>query len=316
MTPDHHAGERRYRNPHSVDRHGGIGLLRFLGRWASTPRAGEPPQPVRPDLAFIRGNRSVRAATWLGHASYLVQMDGINLLTDPHFSPRALPLPWAGPERLIPVPVEHAALPLIDVVLISHNHYDHLDAPTLRWLAESHAPLFVVPLGVAPLLRRLGAERVVELDWWGRHRRGGLQLTAVPAQHFSGRGIGDRNATLWCGYVFEADGRRAYFAGDTGYSPDFAEIGRRCAPLDLALLPIGAYEPRSFMRSMHVNPEEAVQIHRDVGSRLSLAMHWGTFRLTLEPLDEPPLRLAMAREAAGLAAEAFQVPLPGETVFW
>jgi N-acyl-phosphatidylethanolamine-hydrolysing phospholipase D len=316
MTPEHHAAVRRFRNPHRQDRHGGRQLAAFLARMAVTPPSGAPPLALRPDLAFIRGNRSLRAATWLGHASFLVQMDGINLLTDPHFSPRASPLPWAGPERLIAPPIAHAELPLIDVVLVSHNHYDHLDAPTLRWLAESHAPLFVVPLGVAPLLRKLGAERVVELDWWARHRRGGLSVMAVPAQHFSGRGITDRNATLWCGYVFEADGRRAYFAGDTGYSPDFAEIGRRCAPLDLALIPIGAYEPRSFMRSMHVNPEEAVQIHRDVGSRLSLAMHWGTFRLTLEPLDEPPQRLIAAREAAGLPASVFQVPLPGETVYW
>lgn len=316
MTPEHHAGGRRFRNPHRPDRPGQWQLPAFLTRMALTPGSGRPPAGVRPDLAFLRGNRSVPAATWLGHASFLVQMDGINLLTDPHFSPRASPLRHAGPERLIPVPIAPVDLPLIDVVLISHNHYDHLDAPSLRWLAESHAPLFVVPLGVGPLLRRLGAERVVELDWWVRHRRGGLDVMAVPAQHFSGRGLGDHNASLWCGYVFEADGRRVYFAGDTGYSPDFAEIGRRCAPLDLALLPIGAYEPRAFMRTMHVNPEEAVRIHQQVGSRLSLAMHWGTFRLTLEPIDEPPRRLAEARRSAGVPEAAFRVPLPGETVYW
>lgn len=313
--PSHHR-PRGFRNPHRHARQGGASLLRFLGQWAMTPASGLPPPLARPDLAFIRGNRSVRAATWLGHSTFLVQVDGINVLTDPHLSPRASPLSWMGPERLIDPPLTHEQLPLIDVVLVSHDHYDHLDVPTLAWLAASHSPLFVAPLGNAKRLRALGAERVIELDWWGRHRRGGLLITAVPAQHFSGRGLSDRNATLWCGFVFEVDGQRAYFAGDTGYSPDFADIGRRLGPMDLALIPIGAYAPQSFMAPMHINPEEAVQIHQDVGSRCSVAMHWGTFRLTLEPLDEPPQRLAAARSAAGLSAERFRVPLPGETVYW
>jgi len=258
----------------------------------------------------------VPTATWLGHASFLVQLDGLNILTDPHLSPRASPFGFAGPERLIPPAIDQANLPPIDVVLLSHDHYDHLDAPTLRWLAEAHDPTVIAPLGHAKLLAALGCRSVTELDWWGRYRRRGLSVTAVPVQHFSGRGLRDRNRRLWAGFVFEADGCKVFFAGDTGYSPDFAEIGRRFAPIDLALIPIGAYAPRGFMRPVHVDPEEAVKIHQDVGSRLSLAMHWGTFRLTIEPLDEPPRWLAAALQAAELPGDVFQVPAPGETIYW
>lgn len=313
--PAHH-GSRGFRNPHHRGGHGGWALAKFLAAWARTPPSGSPPVPVRPDRAFLRGNRSQRTATWVGHATWLIQLDGINVLTDPHLSPRASPVAFAGPERLIPPALTHTDLPQIDVVLVSHNHYDHWDTPTLRWLVEAHGPQFFVPLGDAARLRRLGTERVAELDWWASLKRGGIRVTAVPAQHFSGRGLADRNRSLWCGYVFEAEGAKVYFAGDTGYSPDFTAIGQRFAPIDLALLPIGAYEPRGFMAPMHVNPEEAVRIHQEVGARRSLAMHWGTFRLTLEPVDEPPRRLQDALAAAAVPGAAFQAPRPGETVFW
>ncbi len=314
-APAHHR-PRGYRNPHSRDRHGGSGLASFLWEWARSRPTGVPPMVQRADLSFLRGNRSVPTATWLGHATYLVQLDGLNILTDPHLSPRASPFGFAGPERLIPPAIDLANLPPIDVVLLSHDHYDHLDAPTLRALAEAHDPTVIAPLGHAALLAALGCRSVTELDWWAQHRRRGFSVTAVPVQHFSGRGLRDRNRRLWAGFVFEADGRKLFFAGDTGYSPDFAEIGRRFAPIDLSLLPIGAYAPRSFMRPVHVDPDEAVKIHQEVGSRLSLAMHWGTFRLTIEPLDEPPRWLARALDAAGLPADAFRVPAPGETVYW
>ncbi len=313
--PTHHS-VRGFRNPHTRDGHGGAALANFLWEWAGSKPSGAPPTVERPDLSFLQGNRSVPTATWLGHASFLLQLDGLNILTDPHLSPRVSPFTFAGPERLIPLPIDHANLPPIDVVLLSHDHYDHLDAPTLRWLADAHDPAVIAPLGHAELLAGLGCRNVTELDWWVRHRRRGFSVTAVPVQHFSGRGLRDRNRRLWCGYVFEADGRKVFFAGDTGYSPDFVEIGRRFAPIDLALIPIGAYAPRDLMRSVHVDPAEAVQIHQDIGSRRSLAMHWGTFRLTLEPLDEPPLKLQAAREAAGLSVDSFVVPQPGETVYW
>lgn len=280
------------------------------------PTGGTTPEVQRPDLSFLRGNRSVATATWLGHASFLVQLDGLNILTDPHLSPRASPLGFAGPERLIAPAIDLPNLPPIDAVLLSHDHYDHLDAPTLRALAESHEPAVIAPLGHATLLAELGCRRVTELDWWACHKRRGVSVTAVPVQHFSGRGLGDRNRRLWAGFVLEADGRKVFFAGDTGYSPDFAEIGRRFGPIDLSLIPIGAHAPRDFMRPVHVDPEEAVKIHQDVGSRLSLAMHWGTFRLTTEPLDEPPQRLRAALAAAHIDDSTFRVVDPGETVYW
>jgi N-acyl-phosphatidylethanolamine-hydrolysing phospholipase D len=173
--------------------------------------------------------------------------------------------------------------------------------------------VFVVPLGLRRWLQQSHVPNAVELDWWQRHDGHGFSVTAVPAQHFSGRGATDGNQTLWCGFILETANRKLYFAGDTGYSKDFADIGRRLGPVDLALLPIGAYEPRWFMRAMHVNPEEAVKIHRDVGSRQSVAMHWGTFRLTEEPADEPPHALARALADAGVAADKFWVLQHGET---
>lgn len=315
IPPPHHAA-RGFRNPHHAAGHGGWPLVRFLYQWWRQPVRGEPAPSVRPDLSFLKGNRSVPTATWLGHASYLIQLDGLNLITDPHLSQRASPLAVTGPARLQPPPIAHDDLPAIDVVLLSHDHYDHCDGPTLRWLADTFDPAVIAPLGHRDLLAKWGCRRVTELDWWTRSRRGGLTVTAVPAQHFSGRGAGDRNQRLWCGFVFEADGKRAYFAGDTGYSPDFAAIGERCGPVDLALIPIGAYSPRDYMGPVHIDPGEAVRIHQDVRAKCSLAMHWGTFRLTLEPLDEPPRKLAEARQAAGLDASAFQVPALGETVYW
>jgi N-acyl-phosphatidylethanolamine-hydrolysing phospholipase D len=173
--------------------------------------------------------------------------------------------------------------------------------------------VFVAPLGLRRWLQRRHVHNCIELDWWQAHQGHAFKVTAVPAQHFSGRTATDRNLTLWCGFILEAAGCKIYFAGDTGYSKDFADIGKRFAPIDLALIPIGAYEPRWFMRAMHVNPEEAVQIHRDIGSKHSVAMHWGTFRLTEEPLDEPPQHLAKALAAAKIPAEAFAVFRHGET---
>ncbi|MGH8541354.1 MAG: MBL fold metallo-hydrolase, partial [Stenotrophobium sp.] len=253
------------------------------------------------------------ALTWIGHASFLVQWNGLNILTDPHLTARASPLRHAGPKRYQPPALDFADLPPIDAVVVSHNHYDHLDLVTVKRLAREHAPQFFVPLGLKTWFERQGIDKVTELDWWQAASSGALRVTAVPVQHFSGRSASDRNKTLWCGFVLEMAERRVFFAGDTGYSKDFADIGERFAPIDLALIPIGAYEPRSFMRPVHVNPEEAVKIHRDIGSRQSVAMHWGTFRLTLEPLDEPPKQLAVALEAQAVSPESVWVFKHGET---
>jgi len=312
MKPKHHA-RRGFRNNYPHDKKGLKDLLKFLWGWDRVGDKFEAPMAL-PDPGFLAANRTRPTLTWIGHATFLVQVGGLNVLTDPHFTARASPLNFAGPRRLVPPGLALRDLPAPDVILISHNHYDHLDDGSVRWLAR-HYPkaVFMVPLGLRRWLQRRKVGNAVELDWWQRHDGHNFSVTAVPAQHFSGRWHNDRNHTLWCGFVFEAGGKKVFFAGDTGYSKDFADIGDRLGPVDLALLPIGAYAPRWFMKSMHVNPEEAVRIHKDVAARQSVAMHWGTFRLTEEPMDEPPKLLAQALKEARVEPEKFWVMQHGET---
>jgi N-acyl-phosphatidylethanolamine-hydrolysing phospholipase D len=309
-----HHTRRGFRNNYAHERRNLRDFLRFLWGWQRKPLAPVSFPLVPNDPAFLAGNRDTPTLTWVGHSTFLLQLGGLNVLTDPHFSARASPLNWAGPERLVPPGLALRDLPPVDLVLISHNHYDHLDEGSVRALARHHPrAVFVAPLGLRRWLQRRRAHNVVELDWWQAHGGHDFTVTAVPAQHFSGRTATDGNRTLWCGFVLQLGGRRVYFAGDTGYSKDFADIGARFAPIDLALIPIGAYEPRWFMRAMHINPAEAVRIHADVGARQSVAMHWGTFRLTEEPMDEPPRHLAAALAEAGVPPAAFRVMQHGET---
>lgn len=307
-----------------------------LARWQFSawrdglPRAPATPTPLLvPDLGLIQGNGKVRAqmqpmVTWVGHATVLAQFAGINVLTDPMFSDRASPLRFVGPMRKHKPGVLLPELPHIDLVLVSHNHYDHLDDASVRALAAQPggSPLFVVPLGLKAWLADRGITRAVELDWWQSHRLGSVEVVLTPVQHWSGRGLTDRMRTLWGGYALFSPQLHLFFAGDTGYSKDFADIRDRFADrqspadgggFDIALLPIGAYEPRWFMKTQHVNPDEAVRIHRDLGARASLGIHWGTFSLTDESLDEPPRLLADARKAQGVADAAFFTLALGET---
>jgi L-ascorbate metabolism protein UlaG (beta-lactamase superfamily) len=279
------------------------------------PRNGYRFEVVNGNAAELRANRSETKLTWIGHATLLLQVGGVNVLTDPIFSERASPVGFLGPQRKVPVPIPLAELPHIEVVLVSHNHYDHLDLPTLRALNAQAGgpPTFFAPLGVGALLRDEGIGTVVEQDWWQFTELQGLRIHQVPAQHFSARTPFDRNEVLWGGFVVEHPALRFYFAGDTGYSRDFADIGERLGPIDLAALPIGSYEPRWFMRAMHINPDEAVQAHRDLGARFSVAMHWGTFEMTDEAIDEPPKALARALQAQRVPPERFFVMKHGET---
>lgn len=304
----------RYLNRYARPQHGGLDALRFIWKFWHTPWTPVAFPRAINDPARLRANRSEATLTWIGHASFLIQLDGLNILTDPVFAERCSPVQFAGPQRLAPPGLDFADLPPIDLVLISHNHYDHLCESTVRRLAAGHPDVhFIVPLGLQRWFSRRRIGNVIELDWWQAMQVGKARVHCVPVQHFSGRGPFDRDATLWCGYVLELAGRRIFFAGDTGYSKDFADIAARHPHIDLALLPIGAYDPRWFMAPVHVNPEEAVQIHRDLGAKLSVAMHWGTFRLTEEPLDEPPKRLLSALQAAGLDSADFVVMQHGET---
>jgi L-ascorbate metabolism protein UlaG (beta-lactamase superfamily) len=273
---------------------------------------------ITPELDWLRANRSEFAVTWIGHATALVQLAGINILTDPHFSDRASPVQWFGPRRWQPPGVALAELPRIDIVLISHNHYDHLDTDSVQALARQAGgpPLFVVPLGLERWLETAGIPGARALDWWDRAEVQGLSITLTPAQHWSRRTFADTNTTLWGGFVVEGGSprRRVYFVGDSGWSAQhFGDIGARFAPIDLALVPIGAYEPRWFMAAQHVNPEEALRIHQAVGARASLGVHWGTFALTDEPLDQPLRDLDHARRALGVSDHVFRTLRHGQT---
>jgi L-ascorbate metabolism protein UlaG (beta-lactamase superfamily) len=294
-------------------------------RWKwEQARQGVPEPPpggwkfphVKTDAAALRANSTRATVTWIGHAAFLLQVAGRNILVDPHFSEQASPVSFAGPRRIVPLPIDVPELPRIDVVLVSHNHYDHLDLPSVRRLAQSPSgsPLFLVPLGLKGWFHDQGVDRVEELDWWQGRKEGPLTLTHVPVQHWSKRTLWDTNRTLWGGWVVEGGGYKVIHTGDLGYSRDAQDIGRRLGPFDLALIPIGAYAPRWFMKTMHIDVPEAVQVRADLRAARAVGMHWGTFEsLTDEPMDEPPAELAKRRAEAGLAANEFDVMMIGET---
>jgi L-ascorbate metabolism protein UlaG (beta-lactamase superfamily) len=264
-----------------------------------------PPSPQGADDVIV---------TFIGHATLLIQAQGGSILTDPVYSRRASPLSFAGPRRVREPGVAFDDLPSVSAVLVSHNHYDHCNLSTLRALDHRFAPVFVVPLGNARLLRSAGIRRVEELDWWEQVPVASLGVRLTPAQHFSARGPLDRDRALWGGFVVEAGRQRVFFAGDTGYASHFHEIRERSGPLDLALLPIGAYEPRWFMKDVHMDPAEAVQAHVDLKARQSIAMHFGTFQLTAEGIDEPVAGLQNALRAADVPETRFRVLEVGESL--
>jgi L-ascorbate metabolism protein UlaG (beta-lactamase superfamily) len=251
--------------------------------------------------------------TFVGHATFLIQTAAGNVLTDPMYSERAGPLGVFGPRRVRQPGVRFEDLPPISIVLLSHNHYDHCDLPTLRMLAERFDPILMTPLGNAALVRSTGIRHIEELDWWQEATTSPLRIVMTPAQHFSARGPLDRNRALWAGFMMEAGGRRIFFAGDTGYSLFFRDVRARLGSIDLALLPIGAYEPRWFMQAVHMNPAEAVQAHLDLEASESIGMHFGTFRLTTEGIDDPLRALAEARLARGVEPLRFRTLAFGES---
>jgi L-ascorbate metabolism protein UlaG (beta-lactamase superfamily) len=251
--------------------------------------------------------------TFIGHSTFLIQTAAANIITDPMFSERAGPYGLMGPRRVRRPAVELDRLPPISMVLLSHNHYDHCDLPTLSTLAARFDPTVITPLGNGPLVRSAGIRRVQELDWWEATSASGVPVTLTPAHHFSARGPFDRNRALWSGFMFTAGRARVYFAGDTAYAPFFSSIRQRLGPPHLALIPIGAYEPRWFMQSVHMNPAEAVQAHLECGAPESIGMHFGTFQLTTEGIDEPVRALDEARRASGVPASRFRTLAFGES---
>lgn len=306
---------------------------RVLGRAFS--RADETPTAVVPlSLSALRVRPERLRATWLGHATVYVQTPGLDLLLDPVFSDVVGPLPGVGPDRRTALPIPLDSLPGVDVVVVSHDHYDHFDRASVRRLAERFDPVFLVPLGLGPYVRAWGARRVAELDWWqyvdlpsGAGGSATVRFTCTPSVHNSGRRAGAFDRTLWAGWHVAEQGTAGpvrplalFYAGDTGYGPHFAAVRERLGPPDIAVLPVGAYEPRSMTGAYHVTPEEALQAFVDLGggerlapgeARHALGVHWGTFELTDEPFDEPPLRLAAAADRAGLGARVHTLAVGG-----
>ncbi|WP_400192239.1 MBL fold metallo-hydrolase [Hymenobacter sp. B81] len=310
-----HFNGKQFVNQGEVRAQDGLGpLLRWMLHRDKGPFPEQPNLPYGPKPPARVGRGQLRV-TFVNHGTFLLQFDSLNVLTDPIWSERCSPFQWIGPRRLRPPGLHFDDLPPIDAVLISHNHYDHLDLPTLQRLFARDRPRVFAGLGVRALLEKEGIGGGVDMDWWQQQAlRPGVQVQCVPAQHFSGRGLRDRDATLWAGYVLHTSAGRVYYAGDTGYGPFFGEIGRRAGPLELAILPIGAYRPQWFMQPIHVSPAEAVQALRDLGARRGVATHFGTFQMADDGRDEPVRDLRAALRRQQLPDSAFLV-LP-EGVGW
>jgi L-ascorbate metabolism protein UlaG (beta-lactamase superfamily) len=272
--------------------------------WTDIPPGPPPPRRLPP--GELR-------ATFVGHSTVLLQFAGLNILTDPVWSQRVSPVSWSGPRRHHPPGIRFEDLPPIDIILLSHNHYDHCDAETLARLAREHGPRIYTPLGNSAFLQRLGVGNSTDMDWWDElDIEDGVRLTCVPAEHFSGRGLSDRNMTLWGGFVIESPAGRIYFAGDTGFGPQFEQIARKFSPFRFALLPIGAFRPRWFMSSVHMGPDEAVVAHTLLGISRSMGIHFGTFALADDGEDEPIELLNSTLDQSGIPRENFFTLQEGE----
>nr|BAK02726.1 predicted protein [Hordeum vulgare subsp. vulgare] len=354
----HHTGKtgaHRFRNPWlSATSHGLGDVIKWQihGTRPKLPEPGSLPVEETDWKAVEQPPPDAVQVTWIGHASFLVQFDGVNVLTDPIFSERCSPVSFAGPKRIVPPPFPTDRLPRVDAVIISHNHYDHLDVGTVKALRDK-VGMWYVPLGIRSWLLDSGVkpERVVELDWWQEHAlpvetrqqqqqqvgakqdgNNSVRVVCTPCQHFSGRSLFDRDATLWASWSLVGPTKRFYFAGDTGYRsvpegvedsqlealnlpicPVFKDIGEKLGPFDLACIPIGAYIPRWFMSPVHCNPRDAVDLHVDIRSKQSVGMHWGTFVLSDEPVLEPPVQLALELQAKALPLDQFVALRHGQT---
>jgi L-ascorbate metabolism protein UlaG (beta-lactamase superfamily) len=287
--PTHFDG-RRFYNPGGTQARGLLDVL----RWKVTSRAEKSPKfiaDIDTSVPPTRVSGAELRTTLVNHSTVLIQQSSANILTDPIWSLRASPVSWMGPRRRRNPGVRKQDLPPIHVVLITHNHYDHLDLPTLRWLAARGQPAFVAPIGVAKLLQAENMGPVYELDWGDECTFGETTIHCVPAVHFSARGLFDRNRTLWCGYVIRTQNQTIYFAGDTGFGEHFDLIRQRFGAPRLAFLPIGAYDPRWFMAPIHMSPQDALRAHEILGAGTSIAIHHGTFQLTDENIDAPKKEL-------------------------
>ena len=317
--PYHHT-ENGFRNLHME--HPNKSFFSFLRMryfsdvtWADhKSRASEVPIKQL-DLGPLNKPSQNLQVSWLGHSTFLIQFDGLNIMTDPVFSERTSPFSFFGPKRYVPHVVEYQLLPKIDYVIISHNHYDHLDSTAVETLGND--PVYLVPLNLKPWFMALGinADRIREMDWWDKARYPKLEVQALPSQHWSARGLFDRHETLWASWLLKIGNKTIWFAGDTGYNAfQFREIGEISGGIDLALIPIGGYLPRSFMGPYHVNPAEAVKIHKDIKAKVSVGMHWGTFPLTAEGPGDPITDLKQQIKRQGLTDTEFRTMVMGDMI--
>lgn len=311
----HHTPEG-FRNPEAELRQNGD-----LKRWRKERKAAGLPFPPTHGYEHFKAQWWQRADLsglddaiwWLGHACLLLRTGGKYTLIDPALSERASPLSFFGPRRKTPAALTVGDLPALDCVLISHSHYDHLDRPTIKKILRRFPQVqFVVPLGLEPWFKKLGARHVTQLDWWESTDTASLTVHAVPARHWSMRSLRDRNRSLWCGWVVKTHELSFWFTGDSGYSDSLLEIPRRLGPFNLAALPVGAYAPKWFMRGQHMDPDQAVLLHQALGQPMSIPVHWGVFELADESLDEPPNVLSQAMHAAGLDESRFRAWRIGE----
>ncbi len=319
LSTQPHRGEKtsnfnghRFLNPSRVSAKGADGVAAYMTKRKPNKWPKDLDQSVR-QTPLAKPQLDQIQYTFINHSTFLIQHKGQNILTDPIWSKRCSPFQFMGPKRQRPPGLPFEMLPSIDIVLLTHNHYDHMDKQTIRKLAIKYNPTFITSLGNKATVEKWVNSKVVELDWHQNTSINTLTYTALPANHFSSRGTRDRNTSLWCGFLIKSDSHKINFVGDTGYSSVFKEIGEKYGPFDLSLIPIGAYLPRWFMSPIHVAPEESVQLHYDLQSKKSVAMHFGTFKLA----DDNPARsnreLIEAREKAGLTESDFHIPKEGHS---
>ncbi len=312
---DHFDG-KKFKNPNKLEAQNIGAVFKFLLNRKPEPWTENYERFVRSEPINANGPKDKVHIIFVNHSTFLIQFAGLNILTDPVWSSRCSPFQFAGPKRMRPPGIRYEDLPRIDLVLLSHNHYDHFDSSTLKKLKHDHDPTYIVPLGVMKLMQKYGIDKVVELDWHQSNTFEGVECFSVPANHFSARGMFDRDRTLWCGFILSSKDYKIYYVGDTGYGDNFKEIPKKYGSIDLSLIPIGAYKPEWFMGPIHISPPQAIQVHKDIQSKQSIAMHFGCFPLADDGMGVAEGNLEKEINASGMDPKLFLIPEEGESLYF